>query len=96
MNPAMVGDRLKFTYTLAHIGKSSVTVYATVENQNQRQIFRSFVSMVCLSYTRTLSEASVWLKTDLKGTSDAIRSSPLWNLVEKIREERRTDPNWAQ
>lgn len=96
INPVAVGDRLKFTYTLAHIGKSAVTVYVTVENQQQKQVFRALVSLVCLSYTRTPSEASVWLKTELKGTADALRSSPLWDLVEKTRNERKSDPVWAQ
>jgi acyl-CoA hydrolase len=96
INPVSVGERLKFTYTLAHIGRSAVTVYVTVESQTQKQVFRGLVSLVCLSYTKTPSEASAWLKTELKGTADALRSSPLWDLVEKTRNERKSDPVWAQ
>jgi acyl-CoA thioesterase YciA len=90
------GERLKFTYQLAHIGKSTITVYVAVENSKGQPVFHSLVTLVCISHTRTPSECSFWLNPEHKGLGDVLHSLPLWRLVEKIRQERSTDEEWAR
>lgn len=95
--PAQIGDRLKMTYKLAHIGKFSIVVYVAVENQKNQQIFRGLVSLVCLRLPDKIpSETSIWIQNESKGIGDALRSSPLWNLVEKVKSERESDPEWMK
>ncbi len=84
--PAKLGDRLRFSYNLAHAGKTSLTVKAAVFNHLDKPIFQGHATLVCVFDSvpnpHRLHE----------GIVRQLLETPAWKLVEKLREERMSDP----
>jgi acyl-CoA hydrolase len=90
LKPAYVGDRLKFEYFLAHIGKTSLTVFVKVFNQNNELVFKTLTSLVCVLFDHP-SETRCWL---LPGFENYLKNTKLSDMVERLRMQHKDDPDW--
>jgi len=93
--PSIRGDRLRFVYSVAHIGTSSITFLAHVyrhpidSGQKPQLAFRSLTTLVCINENNHPAPIKDKLLSGIK--VDTTMSQ--W--VDELRKQRKSDPtNW--
>ncbi|HYG77995.1 MAG TPA: acyl-CoA thioesterase [Planctomycetota bacterium] len=85
------GSLLRFRSSLVHLGRTSLTVYTQVlkrHDANDEEIFRAYVSFVCLDSHGKPRRVSPLLVQPFSRESLDAEQLRHWNNVERARKER--------
>ena len=98
--PARRGDRLRCSCGIAHLGTTSITVeckvYSTFMPGHERLTFEALATQVMIATDQNLKYQAgrpipFSLYKEVEPFLEEIKQNPMWKLVEKLREERKSD-----